>query len=273
MLRLLLLAVLFASLAVAVWMGALDRAQEAMGGNALVEDAARNIEHLRNGAEQDMVRLAVIDGLVEIVSTTSIGFRFLVTADLQVGNVLSVLEEALFYGGLAALATVVVSDVMLLTLDWNDTLARISMTLGFGALSAALFAQAVIRPGPVSHVAGATARIAMTLAITFQLLLPYAFHISGATVHAVSDHRERVLHLHDEVSLSGDVSDIQHWKRPETATTVYHMAIVDWRHRHAVITGYTSARLQALSLHLVLGPIFVLGGLLIIRSLLRELFQ
>jgi hypothetical protein len=193
---------------------------------ALARSNAAYLQTARDAAVADLATLGAIKGVLDIVASARIGFDFLVSADVGVGQGLSALATLVDDAMAAVTLSIAANEALALTLAAAQALTG---TLGTAAaFSAGLcLCVAAARMDRLARIFGEIARIFLLGLFAAHVALPYAVQITGWVALGASD----IVHGHVGEGLAALHRDIVGQAAGATR-------FGDWSDKNAVSAAY-----------------------------------
>jgi hypothetical protein len=221
------------------------------------------LKEARTAATTDLVTLAAILGVVEVVSSTEIGVDFLISASVEVGQSLSTLVRVLELSISAIVFSAVLSELYLFVIAVAAALN--GLFLSAALCSAGLFI--ILRLTAVStHFLSVFRTIVIMAFMAFtstHLVIPYTIQINGWIVSElagqnIQTQRKGLNDVHDVIAQQAKAETIKDWgKKSIVKNTFQHLHVNIVQKIEAIARFMWSTMAHALLFGLIL-PILIL---------------
>lgn len=251
-------------------------------GASLISDQieAENIAYLesaRLAAMHDMIVLAEVLAVLEIIESASIGFEFFVSAEIGAGKGISPLTRAVEWGLLGAGIGVLLYEAISLSLIAASAIAPLLFKAMLLSTALALLAAPLHRSHILRSLLGMAARMTTFGFLTAFLLLPYSVNIAGSLVTMIPlesyqphDNAPDNLHAH-LVAQSDGPPGFDTWTSRDVAQQFYASISSNLRHSVSQIKVYAIKSLAMdMLIGLVLPLLLLVFGLVFLKRVMRD---
>jgi len=220
-----------------------------MPGTALVASNTAFLQGARQEAMTDVLLLADLDAVVSVIRTIDVGVSLGVSANVEVGQALSSLGEALRTGIAAAFvgagfyeATLVAAAVATQAEPW---VLKLVAAFGLAHLVAVVLQSATV----LRRMTRAAFELSLLVFLVLRIALPYGIAataaLSGVVKHdLIGDARDTLQQMHAELA-SGDggkAVSLEGWVTDHAARSAFEQAAADFPNNLEATAHYTTRR-------------------------------
>ncbi len=245
--------------------------------NQIEAENAAYLDVAREAALHDMIVLAEVLAVLEIVESASIGFEFFVSAEIGAGKGISPLTRAVEWGLLGAGIGVLLYEAIALALIAASAVAPILFQLMLLSTALALLAAPLHKNHILRSLLGIAARVTTLAFLTVFLLLPYSVNIAGSLAALIPlesyqphDNAPDNLHAHLVADSEGPPG-FDTWTSRDVAQRFYASISSNLRHSVSQIKIYA---IKSLAMDMLIGlvlPLLLLTlGLRLLRRVMRD---